>query len=392
MMRTVLFLSVFLLLSICGHAVNPWELPVLPANPPNKNLGGNTSYNGKLIPRILWMAIRDFKEGLNVQLPALFNRNPGWNIQICTNDMKDAFMNATFAGTSLLWAYNMISPLAGAAKADIWRYAVLWTYGGVYIDDDSDMMTPLDQVVEPTDTCIVSYEKNGFNANRCFIPRYHLSDYSAFRPYHENKAPSIFHGRILLNWAIMFAPRHILLEEMMKNAVEIIKHEYFQDKVLRALNAAYRWEVIMCTTGPSLLTATARELVLRNVSNFQYRLAGNDFRPYGGKFKAIHTPVRNDPHHYMHVMAHDKSHKTLLKEYLPEPEVTSDMLKEWQGQCIQGQNGKEIFVIDKGTRRGIPNFDTFVALNFTLADVIVISDTRLSLIPLGDSMPKMTPP
>ncbi len=24
----------------------------------------------------------------------------------------------------------------GAAKADIWRYAVLWCYGGAYIDDD----------------------------------------------------------------------------------------------------------------------------------------------------------------------------------------------------------------------------------------------------------------
>jgi mannosyltransferase OCH1-like enzyme len=33
-----------------------------------------------------------------------------------------------------------------ASKADIWRYAVLYTYGGMYIDDDSDMKTPLDEV------------------------------------------------------------------------------------------------------------------------------------------------------------------------------------------------------------------------------------------------------
>lgn len=388
------YLCIFLIVAVfasCGQAIDPWNLPVLPINPPNKNLGGNVSYNGKLIPRLLWIAIKDLNDGLNIQLPGLFTRNPNWDVHVCTNEMKDAFMNQTFAGTSILWAYHMISPIAGAAKADIWRYAVLWAYGGAYIDDDSDMMTPLDDVIQADDTCIVSYEKNGFNANRCFIPRYHLSDYAAFKKYPEDKAPVIFHGRILLNWAIMFAPRHMLLEEMMKNAVEIIKHEYFQDKVLRSLNAAFRWEVIMCTTGPSLLTATARELILNNVTGFQYRLAGNDFRPYGGKFKAIHTPVRNDPNHYMRNMGHNKGHKMLLREYLPEPPITEEILAGWQDQCIQGQNGKEIFVVDKGKKRGIPNFDTFIALNYTLADVIVISDSRISLIPLGDSMPPMQP-
>lgn len=29
-------------------------------------------------------------------------------------------MNTVFANTSALWAYNMIHPDAGAAKADIW--------------------------------------------------------------------------------------------------------------------------------------------------------------------------------------------------------------------------------------------------------------------------------
>ena len=43
-------------------------------------------------------------------------------------------------------------------------------YGGAYIDDDSDMHSPLDKVVEPEDTFIVSFERNGFNANRCFVP------------------------------------------------------------------------------------------------------------------------------------------------------------------------------------------------------------------------------
>lgn len=368
--------------------IDPWNLPVLPSNPPPPQLG-NSTFGDKLIPRHLWIAVRELEAELNYQLPPLFKRNPGWTVHIESNTMKDTFMNKTFAGTSLLWAYHMISPIAGAAKADLWRYAVLWTYGGAYIDDDSDMMTPLDKVILPTDSLIVAFEKNGFNANRCYIPRYHLSDYSAFK----NGYVEVFHGKILLNWAIMSMPRHALLESLMKNAVEVIKHEYFQDSVLRTLNAAHRWEVIMCSTGPSMLSATARELIMTNNSAFLrshgLRLANVDFRDYGGKFKAFHAPVRNDPKHYMNIMAKVKGHKMLLKEYLPEPGISEENLKSWQGQCLQGQNGKRIYVIDQGKKRLIPNYDTLEGLNFTLADVIVISDHRIEMIPTGENMPNM---
>ena len=202
----------------------------------------------KYVPRHLWVAVRNLEDGLNYQQPALFERNSNWELHICSNDVKDEFMNNTFANTSLLWAYHMISPMAGAAKADLWRYAVLWTYGGVYIDDDSDMHTPLDKMIEPEDTLIISYEKNGFNANRCYIPRYHLSDFSTFRNSSKREL-NIFYGRVILNWALVSAPHHPVMEAVMKNAVEIIKHEYLQDSVMRSLHAAYRWEAVMCATG-----------------------------------------------------------------------------------------------------------------------------------------------
>ena len=50
-------------------------------------------------------------------------------------------------GTSVEWAYNLIrTPPYFASKADLWRYAVMYTYGGMYLDDDSDIRTPLDEV------------------------------------------------------------------------------------------------------------------------------------------------------------------------------------------------------------------------------------------------------
>lgn len=343
------------------------------------------------IPRHLWIAVRDKETPLNFQLPALFKRNEKWEVHVASNQDKDEFMNKTFAGTSLLWAYHSIHPVAAAAKADLWRYAVLWTYGGAYIDDDSDMMQPLDKNIEPEDTLIVAYEKNGFNGNKCYIPRFHLSDFYTYRN-ESKRSLNVFHGRVLLNWAIISAPRHPVMEQVMKNAVEIIKHEYFQDSVMRSLFQMYRWEAIMCATGPSLLSGTAREMVIDGKVPFTYKLAGLDFRDFGGKFKAFHAPVKNDPNHYMRIMGHNsqKGAPSLLSHYMPEHPVDAEQLKKLQGCAIQGQNGKEIFVVDEGKRRGIPNYDTFMALNFTMADVYVLSDAKISSIPLGSSMPNLS--
>ena len=89
-----------------------------------------TLRNGQQIPRILWIAMTDVSEGLNYQLPELFNRNPTWSVQICDNKCKDAFMDKYFKGTAFYWAYDVVSRDCGAARADRWRYAGRWAFGG----------------------------------------------------------------------------------------------------------------------------------------------------------------------------------------------------------------------------------------------------------------------
>jgi len=346
------FISLLLsLASYCNYAesiVEPWDLPVLPVVFPPSTIGNASS--SKKIPRYLWIAVRDLADGLNYQMPALFARNKKWDVHICSNDMKDEFMNRVFANTSLLWAYHIIAPSSGAAKADLWRYAVLWVHGGVYIDDDSDMHSPLDKMVEPEDELIVSFEKNGFNGNRCYIPKYHLSDFYTYRNASRRKR-NVFHNRILLNWAMAAAPHHPIIEETMRNAVEIIRHEHARDSLLRSLHAAYRWEVVMCATGPSLLTGTARELVLsERQPAVSLKLAQTDFKDFGGRFKAVSNRPKDDPKHYMNALQNQKTE--LLREYLPEPGIDVNVLRIWEGQPVQGQNDKEIFVVEKGVKRG----------------------------------------
>ena len=175
--------------------------------------------------------------------------------------------------------------------------------------------------------------------------------------------------------------------------MEVITHEFFHDAVLRHLKAAYRWQLVMCGTGPSLFTASAREVIFENPT-VPYTLAHDDFRDHGGKFKAIRMKISQDKKHYMHK---DNLKKGLLREYYSDthPEsnkIPDEILTLWEGEAVQGQNGKQIFVIQNLRKRGIQNYDTFMALNYTMPDVRVIADEKLDSIPDGDPMPYMDYP
>ena len=48
----------------------------------------------------------------------------------------------------------------GAARADFWRYLVLYRWGGVYLDMDSTLLRPLRELIRDGDRCIISREGN----------------------------------------------------------------------------------------------------------------------------------------------------------------------------------------------------------------------------------------
>lgn len=131
----------------------PDDIASLFYSPPSSNnnstkkiLLDGLEYNKK-IPRHIWIAVKDYRDRMPDHMYRFLDRNPQWDVHICDNRCKDLFMNRTMHNTSLLWMYHLINPVIGAARADIWRYVVLYIYGGFYIDDDSDMKTPLDEVL-----------------------------------------------------------------------------------------------------------------------------------------------------------------------------------------------------------------------------------------------------
>jgi mannosyltransferase OCH1-like enzyme len=82
--------------------------------------------------------------------------NSGWSHHLYDDNEMAEFIRVHFPGR----VYAAFSSLAiGAARADIWRYCVLYKYGGVYLDIDADITAPLDKLIRIDDEAIITREQ-----------------------------------------------------------------------------------------------------------------------------------------------------------------------------------------------------------------------------------------
>jgi mannosyltransferase OCH1-like enzyme len=376
-----------------------YDMPLIPSSlPPITAWNESTK---KFIPQKLWIAVKDKNDELPGHLRELFQRNPDWEIKICDNHCKDTFMYTVWANTSVAWAYSVINPLVGAAKADIWRYSVLYTYGGLYLDDDSDIRAPLDEVVESRDTLIMS-EEGSSSLGDCYISTYPLADQYIAKKYAHNAStavhysgkskdslsiPQFFHDHTLVNWGIFTKPRHPLFQRTLQHIVEIISSEYQRISYVHMTRWDVKWKQVMCSTG-FVLTYTLRELELENILMPEEipRILQNNYQKYHGNVKAFWTG--GDPNHYMKAMQR-KNGPHLLKEFAPLQ--INKILNFLEGRTVMGDGGKQIYLVKNGKLMTFPSYDLFLQMGFTDKSVRYVPDQILSLIPHGGELSSTEP-
>jgi len=127
---------------------------------------------------------------------------------------------------------------------------------------------------------------------------------------------------------MMVAPRHRVMRDLLSNVVEVIRTTYLREPVVRHLATSYRWNLVMCSTGPSLLTATARQVLFEAGGEAQagMRMTGKDYKEYGGKFKAVSTRVSEQDNHYMKNLQQDKG-LALLRDYAEVRAICCDVMR-----------------------------------------------------------------
>lgn len=119
---------------------------------------------GAQIPKLLhqtWVCrpVSDLPERITTNIAYLQELNPTWQHQLWEDSSVEAFIKEHY-GNDIWGYYTRISPRYGAAKADFFRYLVIYKLGGVYLDIKTSLGKPLDEGIRSGDKFLLSYWDN----------------------------------------------------------------------------------------------------------------------------------------------------------------------------------------------------------------------------------------
>ena len=156
---------------------------------------------------------------------------------------------------------------------------------GMYMDDDANIGTKLDDVVLPTDKFLLGKEPYDFD-DRCYTPDFPLSNHSItqrfFAPTDSNPhpaVPTLFDNKFFFNWAIFSNPGNPLLLRIMEHIVALLKAEYLNESKIKLSPLDHRGKLLMCaTTFP--ITHAAREMIFesKQIEEMGLRVGGLYFK------------------------------------------------------------------------------------------------------------------
>lgn len=149
-----------------------------------------------LIPKVIYQTwkTKELDENVKKVRNDIQNLNPSYKMILFDDEDMDTWIKDTFKDNDEI-IYNTYKLLkVGAARADFWRYLILYMNGGIYLDIDSNINKPLDLLIKDDDQAIVSREKN--------------SGYKYF-----------------VQWCLMFSPKHPILLKCINSCINNITNK-----------------------------------------------------------------------------------------------------------------------------------------------------------------------
>eukprot|EP01032_Pedospumella_encystans_P010693 gene10693-12478_t len=168
----------------------------------------------QVIPKVIWQTWKSVQaSGPNHYLAVLsfLHDNPEYEYYMFDDASALDFMCTFYPEHALL--YQQVTP--GAVKADLWRLAVMYRYGGVYFDTDCASTTSLKEIIWPNASVVTGL--------------------GVLRDFHQ--------------WALIYAPQHSIIKSTLKTAVRRLRQLYNDRKGGN----------IVDITGPGALSAGVNE-------------------------------------------------------------------------------------------------------------------------------------
>lgn len=200
----------------------------------------DTVPQGTSIPKIIHQTFHaaPWPGDIAANMEKLKRLNPEWEYRFYDDDDIVAFI-ASHYGQEVLALYNSIDKAYGAARADLFRYLLIYRQGGVYLDIKSTADRPLDEVVRRDDTFLLSTwrneKENAFGIWGVHRELRHL-------PYGEYQ-----------QWYIAAAPGHPFLKEVIEFVLRNIR------TYLKGVHDAGAYAVLR-VTGPVAYTLAIEPL------------------------------------------------------------------------------------------------------------------------------------
>ena len=148
-----------------------------------------------MIPKVIYQTWKTQNLPIKVQKlrKKMYKLNSEYEFIIYTDEQMNDFMssNAPKEIKDVFFRINNI-----VAKADLWRYFILYTYGGIYLDIDSEITGKLDNLLTDNDTAIITAEKN---------------------------------KDMFVQWALIFDKGHKVLEKTIENILICMDKEMFKN-------------------------------------------------------------------------------------------------------------------------------------------------------------------
>ncbi len=139
----------------------------------------------------------------------LKKNNPDWEYKFYDDNKVIEFISKNYP-VEVLDLFNRINPNYGAARADLFRYLLMYQVGGVYLDIKSTSKNPLNNIIKKEDSFLISQWKNqlGFR----------------FSSWGLHKELSNIPGGEFNNWIIISEPRHPFLLNVIKRVLFNIRN------------------------------------------------------------------------------------------------------------------------------------------------------------------------
>jgi inositol phosphorylceramide mannosyltransferase catalytic subunit len=113
--------------------------------------------SGDRVPKVIHQTFRsrDLRPELAANIAEMQRRNPDWEYRLYDDADITRYVVDNF-GADVGAYLDAINPKYGAAKADLFRYLLMYREGGAYLDIKSCASRPLSDVILPSDRFLIS--------------------------------------------------------------------------------------------------------------------------------------------------------------------------------------------------------------------------------------------